>query len=62
MDKFVIIGLGVFGRALAENLAQKGTEVIAVDRNMELVEEIRTWLLIRCVWTARMRKRLNLLV
>ena len=41
MDKFVIIGLGVFGRALAENLAQKGTEVIAVDRNMELVEEIR---------------------
>ncbi|HON10946.1 MAG TPA: TrkA family potassium uptake protein [Chitinispirillaceae bacterium] len=41
MDKFVIIGLGVFGRSLAENLAQKGTEVIAVDRNMELVEEIR---------------------
>lgn len=40
-DKFVIIGLGVFGNALAENLVQKGSEVIAVDKNMELVEEIR---------------------
>jgi trk system potassium uptake protein TrkA len=40
MDKFLIIGLGVFGRALAENLIQKGTEVIAVDKNMELIEEI----------------------
>lgn len=41
MEKFVIIGLGVFGRALAENLIQKGTEVIAVDKNMDLVEEMR---------------------
>lgn len=41
MDKFVIVGLGVFGRSLAENLIQKGTEVIAVDKNMELIEEVR---------------------
>jgi len=41
MDKFIIVGLGVFGRSLAENLIQKGTEVIAVDRNMELIEEVR---------------------
>ena len=41
MDKYVIIGLGVFGRALAENLIQKGSEVIAVDKNMELIEEVR---------------------
>jgi trk system potassium uptake protein TrkA len=41
MDKYVIIGLGVFGRSLAENLIQKGTEVIVVDKNMELIEEVR---------------------
>lgn len=41
MDKFIIVGLGVFGRSLAENLIQKGTEVIAVDKNMELIEEVR---------------------
>lgn len=40
MDKFLIVGLGVFGRALAENLVEKGVEVIAVDKNMELVEEV----------------------
>ena len=40
MDKFLIIGLGVFGRALAENLIQKGVEVITIDKNMELIEEI----------------------
>ncbi|HEX2959249.1 MAG TPA: TrkA family potassium uptake protein [Chitinispirillaceae bacterium] len=41
MEKYVIIGLGVFGRSLAEKLIQKGTEVIVVDKNMELIEEIR---------------------
>jgi len=41
MDKYVIIGLGVFGRALAENLIQKGTEVIVIDKSMDLVEEMR---------------------
>jgi trk system potassium uptake protein TrkA len=40
MDKFLIVGLGVFGRALAENLIKRGTEVIAVDKNMELIEEL----------------------
>jgi trk system potassium uptake protein TrkA len=40
MDKFLIVGLGVFGRALAENLVKKGVEVIAVDKNMEFIEEI----------------------
>ncbi|MBN1601191.1 MAG: TrkA family potassium uptake protein [Chitinispirillaceae bacterium] len=41
MDKYIIIGLGVFGRSLAENLIQKGTEVIVVDKDMELIEEVR---------------------
>jgi trk system potassium uptake protein TrkA len=39
--KYVIIGLGVFGRSLAEKLIQKGTEVIAIDKDMDLVEEVR---------------------
>ena len=30
-NRFVIIGLGKFGRAIARKLAQKGAEVIAID-------------------------------
>ena len=40
MEKILIVGLGVFGRALAENLVNKGCEVIAIDKNMELIEEV----------------------
>jgi trk system potassium uptake protein TrkA len=41
MEKYIIIGLGVFGHSLAENLIEKGAEVIVVDKDMELIEEIR---------------------
>lgn len=41
MNKFLIIGLGIFGRELAVSLIEKGAEVIAVDQRMELVEEIQ---------------------
>ncbi|NLE02648.1 MAG: TrkA family potassium uptake protein [Fibrobacter sp.] len=41
MDKYIIVGLGVFGRSLAKNLIQKGTEVIVIDKEMDLVEEVR---------------------
>jgi trk system potassium uptake protein len=41
MDKFLIVGLGVFGKALAEKLIAKGTEVIAIDKEMEFIEEIK---------------------
>ncbi len=41
MDKYLIVGLGVFGRELALDLIEKGAEVIAVDKNMELVEDIQ---------------------
>ncbi|HHJ51875.1 MAG TPA: TrkA family potassium uptake protein, partial [Caldithrix abyssi] len=40
MNKYLIIGLGIFGRELAMSLIEKGAEVIAVDERMELVEEI----------------------
>ncbi len=43
MAKFVVIGLGVFGRQVALTLAQEGAEVIAVDADMEKVEEIHDY-------------------
>ncbi|MCL4198154.1 MAG: TrkA family potassium uptake protein [Phycisphaerales bacterium] len=40
-ERFVVIGLGRYGSRLAVNLARAGAEVIAIDRNREVVEEIR---------------------
>lgn len=37
--KFIIIGLGNFGFALAEKLTQQGHEVIGVDKNIDKIEE-----------------------
>lgn len=39
--KFTIIGLGSFGFALAEALAQLGHEVIGVDKQIEIIENIK---------------------
>jgi len=41
MERFAVIGLGRFGSYLAEQLAAAGAEVIAVDRQRDLVEAIR---------------------
>ena len=41
MRRFLVIGLGRFGSALAEALAQVGGEIIAVDERMELVEAVK---------------------
>ncbi len=38
--KFIIIGLGNFGFALAVKLAQLGHEVIGVDKQMDKIEGI----------------------
>ncbi len=43
MGKFIVIGLGVFGRQVALTLAQEGAEVIAVDTDMERVDEIHDY-------------------
>jgi len=40
-NRFAVIGLGRFGERLARQLAAAGAEVIAIDRRMDLVEEIR---------------------
>ena len=39
--KFIIIGLGNFGFALAEKLSQQGHEVIGVDKTIDKIEEIK---------------------
>jgi trk system potassium uptake protein TrkA len=41
MERFAVIGLGRFGVRLATSLADAGAEVIAVDRNRELVEDLK---------------------
>lgn len=40
MQRIVVVGLGNFGMAVAESLADKGVDVIAVDRRQELVDRI----------------------
>jgi trk system potassium uptake protein TrkA len=39
-DPVVIIGLGRFGRALADELVRLGTEVLAIDPNPDLVQQM----------------------
>lgn len=41
MRKVAVIGLGRFGTALARQLTASGADVIAIDRNMALINEIR---------------------
>jgi trk system potassium uptake protein TrkA len=40
MKQFAVIGLGRFGSSVAAALAQKGQQVIAIDKNEELVHDI----------------------
>ncbi len=39
--KFVIIGMGQFGRALASNLVEKGHEVTALDEKKPIIDELQ---------------------
>lgn len=41
MERFAVIGLGRFGMRLATGLADAGAEVIAIDRNPEIVEAVK---------------------
>jgi len=41
MERFAIIGLGRFGRRLAILLADAGAEVVAIDRDREIIEQVR---------------------
>ena len=39
--QYIVVGLGRFGRAIAETLCQDGAEVLGVDRRLDLVEDVR---------------------
>ncbi len=41
MRKFAVIGLGRFGATVAKALAQRGAEVIAIDKDPQLVEKFK---------------------
>ncbi len=41
MRKFAVIGLGRFGGMVARTLAERGAEVIAVDKDEKLIEEFK---------------------
>jgi trk system potassium uptake protein TrkA len=41
MERFAVIGLGRFGMRLATSLADAGAEVIAIDRDREIVEQVK---------------------
>jgi len=41
MRKFAVIGLGKLGTTVAKFLAERGAEVIAVDKNADLVDELK---------------------
>ena len=38
--KFAVIGLGVFGSAIARKLAERGADVMAIDENEERVQHL----------------------
>ncbi len=41
MKRVVVIGLGIFGFNLAKELFEKGMEVIAIDKNKDIIQKIR---------------------
>jgi trk system potassium uptake protein TrkA len=41
--KIAVIGLGGFGKELVKSLYEEGHEVVAIDRAMELIEEIKDY-------------------
>jgi len=43
MKRVVVIGLGIFGFNLAKNLFEAGLEVIAIDKNKDMVQNIRDY-------------------
>lgn len=41
MKRVVVIGLGIFGFHLVKDLFEKGVEVVAIDKNKEVIQKIR---------------------
>ncbi|MCX7703515.1 MAG: NAD-binding protein, partial [Planctomycetota bacterium] len=41
MARYAVVGLGRFGRTLVEFLVKEGKEVIAIDKNSDIVEDVK---------------------
>lgn len=41
MERFAVVGMGRFGRELAQHLAKLGAEVIAIDEDRQVIEDMR---------------------
>lgn len=41
--QFAIIGIGAFGKALAKKLSEEGAYVIAIDNNMEHIDQVKDY-------------------
>jgi trk system potassium uptake protein len=41
INKFAVIGLGQFGVSIARTLAQRGAEVLAIDMDLDIVENLK---------------------
>lgn len=41
--QFAIIGIGAFGKALAKKLSEEGAYVVAIDNNMEHIEQVKDY-------------------
>lgn len=39
----IIIGLGIYGMSVAKKLSEEGMEILAIDKNMKLVEKASTF-------------------
>lgn len=59
--KYLVIGLGNFGRTLAETLTDKGHDVIGVDNNEHCVEEIKNRIAVAYIMDATERAALQAL-
>lgn len=61
--KFIIIGMGQFGRALAIALSRRGYEITAIDNNEETIAQVKDYVTYSIVGDAsnpRMLKKLDL--
>lgn len=57
--RFAVIGLGIFGRKVATSLADMGAEVIAIDKDFELVDAIKEHVLMAVQLDATNREALE---
>lgn len=58
-NKFTVIGMGKYGKAIAHILSSRGAEVIAIDNREELIEEVQEEVALAVTMDATDRKALE---